>query len=208
MAADANQEPTDNPKARPQPERRWYQFGVGTKLVGVGVVVAFVLGLLVNHVILRPYRQFAETRMVRQLGGYPFFDQQGKISGVMFRHPVTDAELEPLKIFPALQKLLLSGTQATDATLAHVKQFKALRRLGLNDTQVTDTGLAHLAGLRALTSLELDNTQVTDAGLAHLEGLDSLKELSLTGTKVTKDGIATLKAALPKCEILCGVNRY
>ena len=54
----------------------------------------------------------------------------------------------------------------------------------------------------SLRVLELHRTRVTDAGLEHLAGLKNLAQLTLGGTAVTDKGVATLKAALPRCNII------
>ncbi|UFH54552.1 c-type cytochrome domain-containing protein [Spirosoma sp. KNUC1025] len=102
--------------------------------------------------------------------------------------------------------LRLGDTEISDATLAQVAKLKNLQKLHLEQTKVTDAGLKQLNGLANLEYLNLYGTAVTDAGLAELPNLKNLKTVYLWQTKVTEQGIADLKKAMPKLDIIGGLD--
>ncbi|WP_420149893.1 c-type cytochrome domain-containing protein [Spirosoma sp.] len=102
--------------------------------------------------------------------------------------------------------LRLGDTEISDATLAQVAKLKNLQKLHLEQTRITDEGLKQLKGLTNLEYLNLYGTAVTDAGLAELANLKNLKTIYLWQTKVTEQGIADLKKALPKLDVVGGLD--
>lgn len=119
---------------------------------------------------------------------------------------VTDASLSVLAGLKNVAHLDLGQTVITDAGLAHIKGLTSLTELHLEETKITDAGLASLKDMRDLEYLNLFGTNVTDAGLNHLAGLKNLKHLYVWQTKVTPAGADKLKAALPKLEVVLGLD--
>ncbi|HUG66711.1 MAG TPA: DUF1570 domain-containing protein [Pirellulaceae bacterium] len=112
------------------------------------------------------------------------------------RTAITDAGLERLAKYTALEWLDLSFTKTTDAGLAHVPGAVNLRRLNLEGTAITDTSLEVISRFSRLEELDLSGTKVTDAGIAQLSNLRHLKLLWLTKTHVSDaclDGLQELK---------------
>lgn len=100
----------------------------------------------------------------------------------------------------------LGDTELSDAALVYIAKLKNLQKLHLEQTKVTDAGLQQLKGLANLEYLNLYGTGVTDAGLAQLENLKNLKTLYLWQTKVTPQGLANLKKALPRLDVVGGID--
>jgi len=111
---------------------------------------------------------------------------------------------------PALSEQLvwlkLSNTAITDAALTQVAKLKKLHKLHLEQTKITDAGLKNLRGLQHLAYLNLYGTSISDAGLVELTGLKNLRTVYLWQTMVTPAGLAQLKKALPKLEIIGGLD--
>ena len=74
--------------------------------------------------------------------------------------------------------------------------------LRLDYGEITDAGLQHLASLTRLSELSLDSTHITDEAVASLRQYPALARLNLYHTLVTEKGHATLKAALPRTQII------
>ncbi|MFD2572485.1 c-type cytochrome domain-containing protein [Spirosoma soli] len=102
--------------------------------------------------------------------------------------------------------LKLGNTEVSDAALSQIAKLKNLQKLHLEQTKVTNAGLKQLKGLQHLEYLNLYGTAVTDAGLAELVSLKNLKTLYLWQTKTTEQGVVSLKEALPKLEVIGGIN--
>ena len=56
--------------------------------------------------------------------------------------------------------------------------------------------------------LNLYGTAITDAGLEKLSGLKSLESLYLWQTQTTEEGIDKLRASLPNCKIVTGIQNW
>ncbi|MDB6056252.1 MAG: hypothetical protein JWO95_96 [Verrucomicrobiales bacterium] len=117
-----------------------------------------------------------------------------------------DATLAQLKDVTTLMQLNLSGVKFSEASAANLKPLVNLTHLHLEHTPITDGGLANVKDMAHLTYLNLFDTSITDAGLEHLAGLTNLHNLHLWETKVTDAGVAKLQKALPKCNIVRGVE--
>jgi len=116
---------------------------------------------------------------------------------------VRDAQLEALKPLTSLTELHLQESYLTNVGMTHLQDFKKLEELDLHKSlYITDKGLESLKYLPRLSKLELSYTRISDKGVEHLAALKNLKTLHLTGTLVTAEGLKTLRAALPRCEIL------
>jgi hypothetical protein len=205
------------PRCRPRPERRWYQFYLWHLLLLV-TVAAIPCSWLACR-IQKADRQHKVVEAIQERGGrvhyvYQFEDEGGWLRGLigtaalgdlvevrLDTPEIADEAVARLGELTELETLCLSNTQLTDEGLRHLEGLTRLENLWLDDTFVTDDGLAHLRGLSRLKSLWLCGTQVTDAGLAHLGGLTDLEDLRLWKTPVTDEGVKRLQKALPGCRI-------
>jgi len=79
-----------------------------------------------------------------------------------------DMSFLSLPAFPNLRRLDLSRTRLSDAGLQHMERFPALEALNLYGTQVGDGIAESLAPCRRLRKVFLWRTAVTDAGLRRL----------------------------------------
>ncbi len=133
---------------------------------------------------------------IKALGGTVTIDQGNvykPVIGVDLHHKhVTDAQLDSLRVLPALRVLNLSATNVTDEGMKVVGGLTKLQTLQLNETAVGDAGLAELRGLTDLHELSLYHTRVTDEGLTHLKSLTNLHDLTLSGPKITERGVGEL----------------
>lgn len=94
-----------------------------------------------------------------------------------------------------LREIDLSRKAIDPAHLEHLRAFPALARVVLSGSTIGDDGLAVLATLPDLRSLELQGTNVTDAGLETLAALPNLRTLDVRGTQVTKGALDRFGAA-------------
>lgn len=101
-------------------------------------------------------------------------------------------------------QVLLNSTAVMDANLEWLKVLPAIRVLGLTDTAVTDNGLPFLKDLPALETLSLRRTQISDAGLVHLKALKWLKHVSFQETRISDEGLPHLAgcAVLTELDLL------
>ncbi len=98
-----------------------------------------------------------------------------------------DARFLSLPAFPNLRRLDLSRTRLTDAGLQHMERFPALEVLNLYGTQVGDGISESLAPCRRLRKVFLWRTAVTDAGLRRLRaGFPALEADGGRQTSVTQ----------------------
>jgi hypothetical protein len=147
----------------------------------------------------------AAVEAIQKLGGRVYRDEAA--DGKPIDHvnlgatKATDADLEPIKAFPKLKKLMLNSTAIGDAALDVVAATPTVEKLYLVDTKITDAGLEKLKGLAGLQVLSLVGTPVTDAGLEHLAAYPALKLVFLDGTQVTDEGVKTLQEAKPDLKI-------
>ena len=124
-------------------------------------------------------------------------DDAGAIVEVRFAGPAVDpAVLATLPELPALQSVVLAGTDATDAALVPLGTIATLKNLDLRDCRISNAGLAHLVNLKQLAALRLSGksgaTTVDDAGMAHVAKLTSLRALMLDFLWVSEAGLQTL----------------
>jgi len=92
---------------------------------------------------------------------------------------VTDAVLEKLRSFRALQTLTLDGAKITAGSYNLLPALPELRELWLGNTGTTDEALKTIAQCRKLKSLHLVAQPVSDDGLANLSKMPALEELEL-----------------------------
>lgn len=181
--------------ATPQP----LQAAGRRRLVPLSVLV---VGLLVLVVLLKVYpvlRHGRVVRMVRQTGGFVWYEHEFNPAASEDQSPGLDplaaAWLRPLlgdEYLYTVACVNLRKTAADDAQVAMLRHFPHLQALELSGTGVTDDGLAALRHLDDLEFLYLSDTQITDAGLAHLLKLSALTVLDLSGTRITDAGLAQL----------------
>lgn len=123
---------------------------------------------------------------------------------------VTNAGLKHLHEMPNLKELDLSLLAVSDDGLKELLPLSGLRRLellyseGFAGVNVTDAGLTSINKLTQLQSLNLIGAKISDTGLQKLQVLGGLRSLNLANARVTSDGVATLRAKLPKCEVIHG----
>ncbi|MBI2477156.1 MAG: leucine-rich repeat domain-containing protein [Planctomycetia bacterium] len=110
----------------------------------------------------------------------------------------TDAGLKHLEGALDLKRLSLEGTAITDTSVGIISRYSQLEELDLSDTKITDAGVAHLAQLTRLKVLWLTNTQISDQCLVRLRALTTLEFLEVSQTNVSADALAKLKAELPQ----------
>jgi len=132
---------------------RWFQIPLTVVLLGSALVAVF--SAWATH----PLRQEQQRRTIGEAA--LTLEQSGRVTWcatadgeefwhvrlALWRHRITDAELEalivPLSRFPTLH-------------------------LDLRDNDITDAGLRHLKGLRNLARVRVAGTHVTDSGVAEL----------------------------------------
>ena len=183
------------------------------KIVSLGTLWMLACGLLLAPAQEKSARPEAEQKAlakIQQLGGLALElaqnDPHLEVSYQQRDGKFSEECLVPLKDLKGLVHLNLRGQDVTDAHLTHLKDLTSLTRLHLERTKITDKGLENLKGLVNLEYLNLYGTSVSDAGLVQLEGMKKLKDLYLWQTKVTDAGVAKLKKALPKLEIVRGID--
>lgn len=171
------------------------------KRIGVGLLVLAIL-LAALATILRMRRRrvdpFAEPLTDERIAAMPASADVSSLH--LADREATDAALDHLGKFPAVDTLNLWGSQVTDAGLEKLRDATGLKTLVLADTAVTDAGVERIKTL-GLVSLSLAGTAVTDAGIAKLERMKTLRYLNVRGTKATREGAERLRVALPNCEI-------
>ena len=121
----------------------------------------------------------------------------GAIVEVRFKGPAVDRSLlTALPELPALQSVVLAGTDADDAALVPLGTISTLKNLDLRDCPVSNAGLAHLTGLENLAALRLSGksgkTTVDDAGMEHVAKIGSLRAVMLDFLWVSEVGLETL----------------
>jgi uncharacterized membrane protein len=158
-----------------------------------------------------PALKAAVAALAKAFPGALSFESQAS-SGLVFtavsrRGNLDDAGFQ--KLMPVTQHLVsvdLSATKITDQAVAQLAKAENLQLIRLAETGVTDAVFTTLVKLTALESINLYGTRVTDAGIGSLADLPNLKHLYLWKTAVTPAAIEALKAKLPACEIVIGVQ--
>ena len=190
-------QPLGTASAPRKPKLRWFQFSIGTLLIGMLLVSCGLgwLGWLMHDVreqatVVKFIEQHGEVefgapnflgrmRVVRSLLGEHAF---APIKSVTLRSGVTDAHLLQFlqhKKLKELQSLSLIGIPVSD--LSPLAGLTELTNLDLARTQVKD--LSPLAGLNRLTEVRLGGAPVSD--LSPLAGLSRLTWLDLARTRVS-----------------------
>jgi Leucine-rich repeat (LRR) protein len=174
---------------------------------------------LAAGIIALPLFAASGTDWIAGAGGTFTESSNGQVTAVDLRASwITDADLNRLAQFPALERIDLSLTritdrglralrplqnvidlnlyfaeQITDDGLSSIRGWKKLQRLNLRGTKITDSTLEFLSGLTSLTSLDIGYAQITDAGLDHLTSLTNLRELTIGGNKLAGPGLQFLR---------------
>ena len=126
---------------------------------------------------------------------------------------LTDAGLQFLRRMPQVTLLDVSGSQRTDSGLWSlllgelgidaIAAVPALRELYLGGTAVGVSGLRQLAALPALERLSLQGClRIGRESVGVLTTMKGLRRLDVAGTALTAEDVASLRAALPRCEVV------
>lgn len=107
---------------------------------------------------------------------------------------ITDADLQFLKHFDALEELDVSCTSLGDECLKHLQDLPNLLRLNLSSTKITSKSADILCRFKSINELVLDDTVIGDQALMKLSSLTHLETLSLSFTEVTSRGLSKIKA--------------
>jgi hypothetical protein len=98
-----------------------------------------------------------------------------------------------LPALPALAELYLSGTDTSDDALATIVQCRNLKRLHLVNLPIDDKGLGSVAKLPLLEELELNQLDKLGApGFAHLVDCRALKQIYVSGFTVLSGMVENL----------------
>jgi hypothetical protein len=121
------------------------------------------------------------------------------VPGLSLRNQVVARWLGRLAELPALEALVLDGSDVDGAALAALDL--PLRRLYLARTAIDDAAVATgVARFAALEVLDIEGTAVGDDGARAIAGLAELRAVNLAATRLTDEGGAAL-GALAKLEI-------
>ncbi|WP_430451934.1 hypothetical protein [Rhodopirellula europaea] len=105
--------------------------------------------------------------------------------------------------FPKVFAINIGGTKSLTERGAKILATKQqLVSIYAFATNLTDAGLVHLATLPKLHQLVIRNCKVSDQGLAALHDRHSLRLLDIRRTRVSKQGVESIRAALPKCNVV------
>lgn len=122
-----------------------------------------------------------------------------QVPGLSLRNRAVARWLGGLAQLPALEALLLDGSDVDGAALAALDL--PLERLYLARTAIDDAAVAAVvARFPALEVLDVDGTAVGDAGARAIAQLAGLRAVNLAATRITDDGGAAL-GALAQLEI-------
>jgi hypothetical protein len=124
-------------------------------------------------------------------------DAAGAVVELRFRGPAVDpALLATLPQLPALESVVLAGSEAGDEALEPLGRITTLKNLDLRDCRVTNAGLAHLVNLKSLAALRLSGksgrTTIDDAGMEQVAKLGSLRALMLDFLWISEVGLEKL----------------
>lgn len=109
--------------------------------------------------------------------------------------------MQHLAALPRLQTLVLTKSPVRDADLEPLREFPALRTLSLKGTLISDVGVAMLADL-PLEELTLPDG-ITVACVPDLLKMTQLKSLSLPNN-FPRAAVAQVQAGLPGCRVIGG----
>jgi Leucine-rich repeat (LRR) protein len=115
---------------------------------------------------------------------------------------VSDVDLEVLKGYKKLQRLVLDRCPVRGAGLEPLKALPNLTILSLDCPTFTDLSIRRLLELKQLRRLSLAGSAVTGEGVKLLAGLANLEELDLTGVEASEGATADLQKGLPRCLIV------
>ncbi|PWT95998.1 MAG: hypothetical protein C5B53_10510 [Candidatus Melainabacteria bacterium] len=106
---------------------------------------------------------------------------------------ITDADLQFLNHFDALEELDVSCTSLGDDCLKHLQDLPNLLKLNLSSTRITSKSADILCRYKSIVELVLDDTVIADQALMKLSSLTHLETLSLSFTEVTSRGLSKIK---------------
>jgi Leucine-rich repeat (LRR) protein len=125
--------------------------------------------------------------------------------------PLEPADLQRLKSFTALTRLIVTGARITDAGLKEIADLSSLEALNLGYTPVTDHGLKelkrppHLHELSLAEALTGTEGVVSDSGLKEIAQIPQLTKLDLSG--IRSFGVEGIRA-LRKLDKLPDLNLW
>ncbi|MEM8945462.1 MAG: DUF4375 domain-containing protein [Planctomycetota bacterium] len=102
---------------------------------------------------------------------------------------ITEQGIKQLASFPNLQVVVLRGTQVQDHWLVPLDKCRKLKNLDLTNTAVTSQCCQVLAKLKTIETLSFWNTRITDGKLGELAVLPKLKSIDLGDTSLTGVGL-------------------
>lgn len=118
---------------------------------------------------------------------------------------------ENLKKLEAVKQQLISLNisylDVKDDEIQILKEFTNLERLLLNFTKVTSKGLSNLTGLPKLSVLSVSGNQLDKNSFDILKSLPSLTTLYLWNTLLDKDEVSALKKMYPHLKIEEGIEK-
>ncbi len=115
---------------------------------------------------------------------------------------LADADLARVAALSNVDELNLAGQPITSAGIRALAPMPNLKRLYLKGTKIDDSACQHLAKITSLRYLDVSDTHLTSDGALQLKPLKSLVGLVLTHTDVSDAAQETLKAAIPRLNII------
>ncbi|MFI5380258.1 MAG: prolyl oligopeptidase family serine peptidase [Tepidisphaerales bacterium] len=98
-----------------------------------------------------------------------------------------------LKTIPSITRLEFSDVKIADADLARIAGLSNVDELSLNSQPITSAGIRNLSAMWTLKKLYLKATKIDDGACQYLARMTSLRYLDVTDTHLTSDGIVQLK---------------
>jgi hypothetical protein len=169
------------------------------KLNSLARLLATVLCLDTSGLLAQDKEDEAASRVTRN-GGVVSRDEDGRVSGVFLRRPITpltdqDIEAVDFSVLSRLKSLGIYSPRTTNRSLVHLQKIQpGLRHLRISAADITDEELVKLLRKHrsSLTSLYLFATPITDRTLLEVGKMEKLTALSVRATKITDKGLKHL----------------
>jgi hypothetical protein len=182
-------------------EARWYQLSLRT--FALLITLAAVCFSPIGRAIMRGQVQQRAVREIQSKGGTASYSPDrslfwGLLLGRDVVQRVTAIQWNgdvPIRIGNSLT--YLNGQAVTDADVESLLSFPAIESLTLAGAQITDLHI--VAKLSKLKQLDLRGVS---ADVSPLKDLRELRRLDLRGANVHPDSVERLRADLPNCKIL------
>ncbi|HSU68401.1 MAG TPA: hypothetical protein VLJ39_16095 [Tepidisphaeraceae bacterium] len=128
-----------------------------------------------------------------------------RVSGLeIYSEDVTDQDLETIRGFGRLHKLMLQSGNVTDAGFVHLRGLAHMRNLELYCPRLTDAGLAPLEDMRQMEDVFIASDRITDASLTHLENMPRLREITVCQTPITREALYAWMRRHPAVSVIDG----